>query len=101
MSNLKRLGLLNRAGMQACGEKRLDDALFQLNQAAKVAAQMQSPLHEAKVRNNMGIVHTLAGNVDQARECYDVAARITREQAGTDNGLYRSIMRNLQSAKAA
>lgn len=101
MSILKRLGLLNRAGMQACSEKRLDDALFQLIQAARVAKLMESPLHEAKVRNNMGIVHHLAGNPHEARRCYVLAERITREQAGTDNGLYRSIMNNMKRAEAA
>lgn len=101
MTTLKRLGTLNRAGMDACREERYEDALFQLTQAERMARLLESPLHEAKVRNNMGIVHQLSGRDDEALKCYRLAERMVREQAGTDNGLYRSIARNMKGARGA
>lgn len=95
MSLLRRLGMLNRAGMRAFNEGRYNDAMFQLMQAKSIARQMESPLHEAKVRNNIGLVHQGAGNIDDALESFRLAAVFAVEGAGEGNILHKAIDRNM------
>jgi len=100
MSTLKKLGLLNRQGMLACNEGRPEDALFQLTQADRLARTMQSPLHEAKVRNNMGLVYQMSGKFEEARVCFRMAADRAVAGAGDNNCLHRTINRNLDNLLA-
>ncbi|WP_207264860.1 tetratricopeptide repeat protein [Desulfovibrio sp. Huiquan2017] len=97
MSTLKQLGILNRDGMRACNEGRPGDALFQLTQADSLARSLNSPLHEAKVRNNMALVYQMSGKYAEARVSFRIAANRAVEGGGEDTGLYRAIMRNLDS----
>lgn len=97
MSNLKKLGTLNREGMRACNEGRPGDALFQLTQADSLARAMNSPLHEAKVRNNMALVYQMSGKYEEARVSFRIAAGRAVEGGGEGNVLHRVIMRNLDS----
>ncbi|MGE4193966.1 MAG: tetratricopeptide repeat protein [Pseudodesulfovibrio sp.] len=97
MSSLKKLGLLNRQGMLACNEGRCEDALFQLTQADRLARSMESPLHEAKVRNNMGVVYQMNGKFEEARVCFRMAADRAVAGAGDGNCLHRTINRNLDN----
>jgi hypothetical protein len=101
MSRLKKLGLLNREGMKACNAGRNDDALFQLTQAGQLASSMKSPLHEAKVRNNIGLVHQISGNMDEALICFRLAEKSAVEGAGTGTSLHATIVRNLSKLKNA
>lgn len=101
MSTLKKLGLLNRQGMRACNEGRCGDALFQLTQADHLARFMESPLHEAKVRNNMGLVYQMSGKYEEARVCFRIAADRAVAGAGDGNCLHRVISRNLDNLLAA
>lgn len=101
MSTLKKLGILNREGMRACNEGRPGDALFQLTQADRIARCMDSPLHEAKVRNNMGLVYQMAGKFEEARVSFQIAASRAVEGAGDGNCLHRVITRNLDSLIAS
>lgn len=100
MSILKQLGRLNRAGMQAFNEGRADDALFQLIQADRLARSMDSPLHEAKVRNNIGLVHQGSGNHEEALACFRLAVRDAVAGAGEGNVLHQTISRNLSRLEA-
>lgn len=100
MSTLKQLGLLNRQGMRACNEGRCGDALFQLTQADRLARSMASPLHEAKVRNNMGLVYQMSGKYEEARVCFRIAADRAVDGAGEGNVLHRTISRNLDNLRA-
>jgi len=95
MSRLKKLGLLNREGMKACNAGRNEDALFQLTQAGDIASSMKSPLHEAKVRNNIGLVHQMSGNIDEALACFRLAERSAVVGAGAGTVLHKTIARNL------
>ena len=95
MSRLKKLGMLNREGMKACNSGRSEDAMFQLIQADSIARSLKSPLHEAKVRNNIGLVHQLSGNIDEALACFRLAERSAITGAGTGNKLHKIIARNL------
>jgi hypothetical protein len=100
MSKLKKLGALNREGMRACNDGRPGDALFQLTQADSLARAMNSPLHEAKVRNNMGLVYQMSGKYEEARVSFHIAAGRAVEGAGEDNVLHRIIQRNLDALTA-
>lgn len=95
MTRLKRLGMLNRAGMEAFNEGRMEDALFQLVQADQLARSLESPLHEAKVRNNIGLVHQGTGDHDKAMACFKLAARYALKGAGAGNTLHKAIVRNM------
>lgn len=95
MSRLKKLGLLNREGMKSFNAGKVDDAMFQLMQANVIARQMDSPLHEAKVRNNIGLVQQVAGKTDEALACFRMAERFAIKGAGEGNMLHKIIARNL------
>lgn len=96
MSNLQRLGLLNREAMKAFNRGNVEDAMFQLIQAGRLAHQMKSPLHEAKIRNNIGLVYQGSGNVEEARVSFRLAQKSAISGAGKDNFLHKVITRNLR-----
>ena len=96
MSQLKKIGMLNREGMAACNAGRIEDALFQLTQAERMARHLKSPLHEAKLRNNIGLVHQVSGNREEALVCFRLAERRAAEGGGAGNPLQRIIARNLE-----
>lgn len=100
MSRLRMVGMLNRAGMTAFNEGRTADALFQLVQADRLARSLELPLHEAKVRNNIGLVHQGTGNRDEALACFRLAARYAVKGAGEGNVLHKTIVKNLTRLKA-
>ncbi|MBG0790721.1 MAG: tetratricopeptide repeat protein [Desulfovibrionaceae bacterium] len=95
MSRLKMVGMLNRAGMKSFNEGRTADALFQLVQADRLARSMKSPLQQAKVRNNIGLVHQGVGNHEEALACFRLAARNAVKGAGEGNVLHKAIVRNM------
>ncbi|QJB55512.1 tetratricopeptide repeat protein [Pseudodesulfovibrio sp. zrk46] len=95
MSRLRTLGILNREGMKAANAGRVADAMFQLAQAAQIAETMDSPLHMAKVRNNIGLVNQQAGKFDEAKACFLLAEQSAVEGAGEGNILQRAIVRNM------
>lgn len=95
MSRLKKLGMLNREGMKAANAGKVDDAMFQLLQADRIARDMKSPLHEAKVRNNIGLIHQVSGKIDEALACFRLAEKSAIQGAGDGNKLHKIIARNL------
>jgi hypothetical protein len=95
MSELLRLGIFNRQGMQAMNDGRFDDALFQLFQAKAIAGRMKTPLHSAKVHNNMGLVNMQAGRPEDAEKNFRLAEKFAVDGAGEGNCLHRTILRNL------
>lgn len=95
MSRLKKLGQLNRDGMNALNCGKMDDAMFQLIQADRLARDMESPLHEAKVRNNIGLVHQAAGRNEEAMACFRLARQSAIAGAGVKTQLRKIIDRNL------
>ncbi|MCJ2165365.1 MULTISPECIES: tetratricopeptide repeat protein [unclassified Pseudodesulfovibrio] len=95
MSPLRALGVLNREGMKSFNSGRNDDALFQLIQAERLARTIGSPLHEAKVRNNIGLVYQGAGSPMEALTSFRLAAEQAVRGAGEDTQLHKVIVRNL------
>ena len=101
MSPLRKLGMLNRKGMQSLNSGNCDDALFQLVQAKGLALTMQSPLHEAKIRNNIGLVHQQTGDTLAALASFQVAEMQALAGAGPDTKLHQVIRRNLSRLQEA
>lgn len=95
MNKLLTLGMFNRQGMKAFNEGRYADAMFQLNQAGMIARQMESPLHMAKVCNNIGLVHMGNGKSADAFASFRKAEKAAVEGAGPGNCLHRTILRNM------
>lgn len=95
MTRLKKLGMLNREGMTSFNAGKVADAMFQLIQADRLARDMKSPLHEAKVRNNIGLVHQATGRCDEAKACFRLAEQSAIKGAGKHTQLHKTIVRNL------
>lgn len=95
MSRLEKMGVLNREGMRLFNAGRIDDALSQLIQADRIARDLKSPLHEAKVRNNIGLVHQVDGNTEEALACFRLASRSAALGGGKGTTLHKIISRNL------
>ena len=95
MSPSERMSELNRDAMQASNEGRHEDALFKLLQADRMAKALTQPMQEAAIRNNMSIVHQMAGNMDEARSCLRMAARLVHGAAPAENHVAASIAANL------
>ncbi len=101
MSRLKKLGMLNREGMTAFNAGKADNAMFQLIQADRIARDLKSPLHEAKVRNNIGLVHQATGRTDEALACFRLAEQSAVAGAGKHTQLHKIIVRNLTRLEQA
>ncbi len=95
IGRLKKLGMLNREGMNAANNGRIADAMFQLDQALALAESLKSPLHQAKIHNSIALAHQLANNVVEARASFLRAEAFAVEGAGEGNGLQRIILRNM------
>jgi len=74
------IGRLNRTGMEACCNGRLEDAEATLLSALRQAQREGVRCFEAKISNNLGIVYELKGCPGEARECYLKALHIFREK---------------------
>lgn len=101
MNRLLQLGHFNRTAMRAGNDGRVEDALFQLAQAETIARTMETPLHNAKVRNNMGLVNLMAGRLDEAQACFERAEDLAVAGAGEGNVLHRAIRRNMDQVREA
>ncbi len=95
MSPLRKLGVLNREGMKSFNCGKNEDALFQLIQAERLAEIMESPLHLAKVRNNIGLVYQGAGAHQEALVSFHIACEHAVRGAGEGTGLHKVIVRNI------
>ena len=101
MSTLNRMNELNNEAMRASNEGRKDDALFKLVQASRMAKALVLPVQEAVIRNNMGIVHQAAGDLNEARSCFRLAGRLAREYVPGDHPILKAIDGNLEKLEAA
>jgi Tfp pilus assembly protein PilF len=80
--------------MQALNEERFDDALTDLNKALFQAESLGSALHQAKIRNNIGLVFQAQGEFDTASQHFKLALNMVEKRIGTENRLYAAIQRN-------
>lgn len=94
MCAVKAVGQLSRSGMEEFHAGRAENAEFLLHQALMRAKRLESPVLEAKILNNLGLVASLSGKREQAREILNKALA-TLEKRVTEGSLHELIRKNL------
>lgn len=97
----KALTRLNREGMAACQTGELDHASALLSQGIDLARKAGTSMYEAKLRNNLGLVHLLAERRDEAAGEFGRALELVEGKLGRENPLFRKIEGNLNQALCA
>ena len=92
---LKRIGILNRAGMEYANEKQFPEAFLKIDTALCLARRLNKKCIEAKVLNSLGIFYTMVKQWDQALLCYDEAIGLVADHYGTDNILFQTLGKNM------
>ncbi len=95
MGTAKDLKMLNRLGMRlaGCGQHRA--ALSVLALALRQALHCRAVLQEAKIRNNLALVLTMAGKPHLARRQLIRAMGLVAARVGIHNRFYRLLRANL------
>lgn len=101
MCKCKEMAVHARAGMEALNMGRPFDALEKLKTALQTAQDAGSPVHQAKIRNSMGLVFQQLGLRAEAEQNYRLALRLVKARVGEDNRVYRTIASNLDGLSAA
>ncbi|MEH0019218.1 MAG: tetratricopeptide repeat protein [Desulfobacter sp.] len=94
-SLLKLIGNLSRTGMTAGNAGDFDKAFLNLEDALCYARELDKKCLEAKLLNNLGILHTMYGEWDKAFLMYDKSLAIVADHYGTDNFLYKTLQKNM------
>jgi len=94
-SRLKDIGFMNRTAMAAGNAGRFDTAIKNMNQALTLTRKLNKECLVAKLLNNLGNLHTMAGEWDKALLAYEQSMSIVTEYYGTDNILYKTLQKNL------
>jgi tetratricopeptide (TPR) repeat protein len=92
---LKLIGSLNRTGMEKGNLGKFNQAFLLLEDALSLSRDISKKCLEAKVLNNMGILHTMSGSWDKAMINYDQALNIVSDHYGTNNFLYKTLQKNI------
>ena len=98
MCAVKDVGALSRSGMSAFQAGQVGNAEFLLHQALMKAKQLKSPVLEAKILNNIGLVASLTGKKEKASEALSCALA-TLEQRVTSGSLHTIICKNLAESR--
>ncbi|WP_034640113.1 tetratricopeptide repeat protein [Desulfovibrio inopinatus] len=88
-------GKLNRLAMQALNNGKHDEAMNFLELALDKAQQANAGVFEIKLRNNLGLAHTLAGNKAKARREFEKAMELHNRHLTMKTPLIDSIQANL------
>lgn len=99
MCAAKMIGLMNKEGMRACNEGRLEEALDLLQRAVNQARLLGVVMYEAKLRNNLGLVFGMSGRAWEARVHLRLALAQVEGRIGRDNRLYGRIEKNLRAVR--
>lgn len=94
-SLLKLIGQLSRTGMKAGNEGDFQSAFLNLEDALSLSRELDKKCLEAKLLNNLGILHTLNGRWDRAMAAYDQSLTLVSDHYGTKNFLYRTVQKNI------
>lgn len=97
----KALTNLNREGMAACQTGDLEEAGRLLAQGILLARKAGVSMYEAKLRNNLGLVHLLAARPSEAASEFGQALVLVENKLGRDNSLFKRIENNLSQASSA
>jgi hypothetical protein len=97
----KALTRLNREGMAACQADDLEGAGRLLARGIELARKAGVSMYEAKLRNNLGLVHLLAARPCEAASEFGQALALVENKLGRDNSLFKRIENNLSQASSA
>ena len=89
---------LNREGMAACQAGEYDAAGRLLSEGISLARRARVSMYEAKLRNNLGLVHLLAAQPAEAAREFSQALALVEGRLGRDNSLFKRIEGNLSQA---
>ena len=92
---LKVIGNLSRTGMDAGNTGDFEQAFLNLGDALAMSRDLDKKCLEAKLLNNIGILHTMNGTWEDALAAYDDAMTIVSSHYGTRNPLYRTLQKNI------
>ena len=89
------LASLNRNGMAACNEGRLEEAEVILIMALYIAKSTDIPGLEAKALNNLGVFYACRKAWDHALIYYEQALAIVYSESTQNNWFCQAIQRNI------
>lgn len=92
---------LNREGMSAAQTGDFESAGRILGEVIDMARKAGTSMYEAKLRNNLGLVHLLADRPGEAAREFCQALTLVEGKLGRDNSLYRRIEGNLGQTAGA
>lgn len=92
---LKQIGGLSRTGMKAGNDGDFEKAFFLMEEAISLNRELDKKCLEAKLLNNMGLLHTMAGAWDKAMVSYERAMVLVTAHYGTGNILYKTLQKNI------
>ena len=99
MCAVKAVGQLSRTGMKAYEAGDVPGAEFFLHQALLRAKGMKSPVLEAKILNNIGLILVLSGRKGDAVGYLQSALEKVQDTVGCDNKLHTVLSKNLEQAR--
>lgn len=92
---LRVIGNLSRTGMAAGNSGDFETAFLNLEDALAMSRDLNKRCLEAKLLNNLGILHTMNGTWESAMDAYDESLDIVNRYYGTGNYLYRTLQKNI------
>lgn len=97
----KAMTRMNREGMSAAQTGDYASAGRILGEVIEMARRAGTSMYEAKLRNNLGLVHLLAERPREAASEFCQAMTLVEGKLGRDNSLYRRIEGNLHQTDDA
>ena len=97
-ATLQWIGELNRTGMRAYNEDRLEEAEADLVLALYLSKSTELACFEAKALNNLGVFYACGKIWDEALFYYEQALTIAFSEFGRDNWFYHVIQKNIMKA---
>ncbi len=94
-AELKAIVLLNRAGMADGNAGRHKEAKVKLKSALKKIQDIGLGCFEPRILNNLGLIHAMEGQWDQAILYYNEALEMAELQSANDPLIYKTVKKNL------
>ncbi len=101
MCACKAIGEIIRSGMNAFNDGNPAEGLSRLNEALREAEMRGSPIHQAKIRANMALIHTTRGEHGEAVRHYERALFQIEQRVGAENPLYLRVRHAFDTLRAA
>ncbi|MBG0777776.1 MAG: tetratricopeptide repeat protein [Desulfovibrionaceae bacterium] len=92
---------LNKSGMEACNRGEFAHAEQLLQVALDRALGMNAPLYQAKILNNLALVHQSSGQRDAAIYCLRKAVALANAHARTPERFVGRIQARIDSLTAS